>query len=171
MPELILPCGSEEHVCTAISVKMYRRYTEIMERNESGSAQDAFEANVQILSEVFGISSRKVEQAEVEDVTAAAKQIHFLMQEVITPKFLNLNPEHPERVEKEKSLFDEYDEENGYTEEETQESIWKVCRENTDRVVKLCIRLLKNSYEQCVKSDIISLLDYVAFEIDTLKEN
>ena len=97
MPELILPCGSGEHVCTAISVKMYRRYTEIMERNESGSAQDAFEANVQILSEVFGISSRKVEQAEVEDVTAAAKQIHFLMQEVITPKFLNLNPEHPER--------------------------------------------------------------------------
>lgn len=171
MPELILPCGSEEHVCTAISVKMYRRYTEIMERNESGSAQDAFEANVQILSEVFGISSRKVEQAEVEDVTAAAKQIHFLMQEVITPKFLNLNPEHPERVEKEKSLFDEYDEENGYIEEETQESIWKVCRENTDRVVKLCIRLLKNSYEQCMKSDIISLLDYVAFEIDTLKEN
>lgn len=171
MPELILPCGCDEYICTAISVKMYRRYTEIMERNNSDSVTDAFEANIQILSEVFGVSSRKMEQAEVEDITAAAKQIHFLMQEVITPKFLNLNPEHPEKVEKEKSLFDEYDEENGYTEEEEEGNFWKVCRENTDRVVKLCIRLLKNSYEQCMKSDIMSLLDYVAFEIDTLKED
>ncbi len=90
MPELILPCGCDEYICTAISVKMYRRYTEIMERNDSDSVTDAFEANMQILSEVFGIEYRKMEQAEVEDITAAAKQIHFLMQEVITPKFLNL---------------------------------------------------------------------------------
>ena len=54
MPELILPCGHKEYVCTTISVEMYRRYTEIMERNDSDSIRDAFEANTKILMTVFG---------------------------------------------------------------------------------------------------------------------
>ena len=37
--------------------------------------------------------------------------------------------------------------------------------------MKLCIRLMKNSYQDCMEADIMSLLDYVAFEIRTLKEN
>ena len=53
MPELILQCGHKEYVCTTISVEMYRRYTEIMERNDSDSISDAFEANTKILMIVF----------------------------------------------------------------------------------------------------------------------
>lgn len=170
MPDLILPCGLEECVCAAISVKMYRRYTEIMERNDGGSARDAMEANVQIVAEVFSVSAMKVQQADAEDVMTAAKQIHFIMQDVILLKFLELNPERPEMVEKEKSAFDEYDEENGYNDGEEEKHFWKTCRENVDRVVKLCIRILKNSYQQCMETDIMSLLDYVAFEIRTIKE-
>ena len=103
----------------------------------------------------------------------AAKQVHFVMQDVITQKFLDLNPEHPEAVEKEASAFDEYDEENGYNDDGATEerNFWQICRENVDRVVKLCIRLMKNSYQDCMEADIMSLLDYVAFEIRTLKEN
>ena len=41
MPELELPCGQ---TCTAVSVKMYRKYTEIMERNEDGAIEDAVDA-------------------------------------------------------------------------------------------------------------------------------
>lgn len=171
MPELILPCGQEEYVCAAISVKMYRRYTEIMERNDGGFAREAMEANVQIVAEIFSVPSLKVQKADAEDVMTAAKQIHFIMQDVILPKFLELNPERPEMVEKEKSAFDEYDEENGYNDDgEEEKHFWKVCRENVDRVVKLCIRILKSSYQQCMETDIMSLLDYVAFEIRTIKE-
>lgn len=170
MPDLILTCGQEEYACTAISVKMYRRYTEIMERNDSESVRDAMEANVQIASEVFGVSSLKVLQTDAEAVITAVKQIHFIMQDVILPKFLELNPERPELVEKEKSAFDDYDEENGYNDGEEERNFWKVCRENVDRVMKLCIRILKNSYQQCMEADIMSLLDYVAFEIRTIKE-
>lgn len=170
MPELMLPCDEEEFVCKAISVKMYRRYTEIMEMNEGDAFADAFEANVQIVSEVFGLPRRKVQQADPEDITAAAKQIHFVAQEVIAKKFLDLNPEHPENVEKEKSAFDDYDEENGYNDDEPTESVWKICRENVDRIVKMCIRILKNSYQECMDTDIISLLEYVAFEIRTVNE-
>lgn len=169
MPELELPCGQ---TCTAVSVKMYRKYTEIMERNEDGTIEDAVDANMRILSQVFDMPMGRIREMDAEDVLTAAKEIHFLMQDVITQKFLDLNPERPELIEKEKSAFDEYDEENGYNDDDQEErNFWRVCRENVDRVVKLCIRLMKSSYQECMESDIMSLLDYVAFEIKTLKEN
>ena len=170
MPELILSCGHKEYVCTTISVEMYRRYTEIMERNDSDSISDAFEANTKILMTVFGARQREVEEADPEDVLSAVKDIHFMMQDVITKKFLDLNPEHPEKIQKEKSAFDEYDEENGYNDEDPGENLWKICRENVDRIVKICINLMKNSYQQCIEADIMSLLDHAAFEIRTVDE-
>ena len=172
MPELIFLCGQDEYVCTGISVKMYRRYTEIMEKNEGESVKDAFEANAKILSEIFGVTLRRVEQADPEEVLFASKEIHFAMQEIINQKFLELNPSgSQEKIEQEKSIFDEYDEENGYNDKtEEEKSFWKICRENVDRVIKLCIRLMNNSYEQCMEADVISLLDHLKFEIKTLKE-
>lgn len=172
MPELTLECAGEEFVCNAVTVGMYRRYTEIMEHNEGESAADAFEANYQVLKEVFNVTMRQLQQCDVIELLAAAKSVHFAMQDVVTPKFLELNPERPEEIIQEKSAFDEYDEENGYNdEEETQGGVWATCRENVDRVVKICIRVMKNSYKQCMDSDIMSLLDYVKFEIRTVKED
>ena len=168
MPELTLLCGDEEHVCTTVSVKMYRKYTEFMERNNGNRARDAFLLNSEILKEFFKISSRELQKAEVEEQLVAAKMIHFVAQEIVTKKFLELNPERPE--EQEKSAFDEYDKENGYTELEEAENVWKICRENLDREVKLCIRAFNDSYTRCMESDIISLLDYVKFEIATINE-
>ena len=172
MPELLFLCGQDEYVCAGITVKMYRRYTEIMEKNEGESVKDAFEANTKILSEIFGVTLRRVEQADPEETISASKKIHFVMQEIINRKFLELNPNgSQEKIEQEKSMFDEYDEENGYNDTtEDEKNFWKVCRENADRIIKLCIRLMNNSYEQCMESDIISLLDHLKFEIRTLKE-
>lgn len=170
MPDMILTCGQQEYACKSITVRMYRRYTEIMERDNSRSAQEAIEADAQILAEIFGITVRDAQAADVVEMLVAAKAIHFMMQEVITTKFLDLNPEHPEQVAREESAFDEYDEENGYNDGQEEKDIWRVCRENVDRIIKLCIRILKNSYQQCMEADIMSLLDYVAFEIRTIKE-
>ena len=135
--------------------------------NHSDSIRDAFEANTKILMVVFGARQREVEEADPEDVLSAVKEIHFMMQDVITKKFLDLNPEHPEKIQKEKSAFDEYDEENGYNDEDPGENLWKICRENVDRIVKICINLMKNSYQQCMEADIMSLLDHAAFEMRT----
>ena len=168
MPELTLMCGQNEHVRTSVTAQMYRRYTEVMEQNNGESAADAFRFNGRILKDVFKVTDRELAKADVEEQLAAAKIIHFVMQDVITKKFLDLNPEHPEQQEP--SAFDEYDEENGYNEIESKGSVWKVCRENLDRVVKLCIRSFNNSYTQCMESDIMSLLDYVSFEIATINE-
>lgn len=166
MPELTLLCGCDEHVCTAVSVNQYRKYMEIMERGGDISAEAAMRTNETVLMNVFGVSSREIKRAEVVDFLAAAKTVHFVMQDIITKKFLDLNPDHPER---EASAFDEYDEENGYNEDDVT-SVWQTCRENVDRVVKLCIRAFHDSYTTIMNADIMSLLDYVAFEIATIKE-
>lgn len=156
-----------------MSVEKYRAYTELMEKNGGDDVASAFQFNAAIMKMVFGISEREVLKADVAEQLAAAKMIHFVMQDIITQKFLELNPNRPEEVEKEKSAFDEYDEENGYNEAENQlddESIWKVCLDNVDRVVKLCIKGLNDSLSNVMKSDIMSLLDHVAFEIKTINE-
>lgn len=170
MPDLILTCGQNTYARKSIPVRLYKRYTEIMERDESRTVQEAIEADVQILAEAFGIPAQEAEDADVEEILTVAKEIHFMMQDVVTQKFIDLNPEHTDPVEKEESAFDEYDEENGYNEGEEERDLWRVCRENVDRVIKLCIRILGNSYNQTMEADIMSLLDYVAFEIRTLKE-
>ena len=172
MPELTLEGRDEEFVCKSVSVGMYRRYTEIMEQNEGESAADAFEANNQILKEVFDVTMRQLRQCDVIELLATAKSVHFAMQDIVTPKFLELNPEHTEEIVQEKSAFDDYDDENGYNDgEEEERGLWAACRENVDRVVKICIRVMKNSYKQCMESYIMSLLDYVKFEIRTMKED
>lgn len=156
-----------------MSVEKYRAYTELMEKNGGDDVASAFQFNAAIMKMVFGISEREVLKADVAEQLAVAKMIHFVMQDIITQKFLELNPNRPEEVEKEKSAFDEYDEENGYNEAENQlddENIWKVCRDNVDRVVKLCIKGLNDSLSNVMKSDIMSLLDHVAFEIKTINE-
>lgn len=156
-----------------MSVEKYRAYTELMEKNGGDDVASAFRFNAAIMKMVFGISEREVLKADVAEQLAVAKMIHFVMQDIITQKFLELNPNRPEEVEKEKSAFDEYDEENGYNEAENQlddENIWKVCRDNVDRVVKLCIKGMNDSLSNVMKSDIMSLLDHVAFEIKTINE-
>lgn len=164
-------CGEKEYVCASVSVEKYRAYTELMEKNDGEDATSACQFNMAIAKMIFGISEREVIKADVTEQLAAAKMIHFVMQDIITPKFLELNPDKQE-VEQEKSAFDDYDEENGYNEAEKQldENIWKVCRDNVDRVVKLCIKGLNDSLTSIMKSDIMSLLDHVAFEIKTINE-
>ena len=156
-----------------MSVEKYRAYTELMEKNGGDDVASAFQFNAAIMKMVFSISEREVLKADVAEQLATAKMIHFVMQDIITPKFLELNPNRPDEVEQEKSAFDDYDEENGYNEAENQlddENIWKVCRDNVDRVVKLCIKWLNDSLSNVMKSDIMSLLDHVAFEIKTINE-
>ena len=127
--------------------------------------------NKKIMQMLFGNELTLAEIGEIDAIEfmTAIKAVHFTMQQVVAEKMLNIV--EVERVEKEVSAFDEYDIENGYEEEQPEENQWKVCGEIVDRVVKIAIRLLKNSYSQCMKEDIVALLDYLKFELDTINEN
>ena len=56
-------------------------------------------------------------------------------------------------------------------EEQEEQNTWKICGEIVDRVTKIAIRLMRESYGQCMKENIIELLKYLKFELETVNEN
>ena len=171
IPEISITCSSGKIFINSITVEQYKKYVALMEKNGSDRITDAMFFNKKIIQEIFGnrMSLEELGEADAVEFLTAAKGNHFIMQGIISQKLLNVV--EVEQVEKEASAFDEYDLENGYEEEQPEQDTWKTCGEIIDRIVKIAIRLLKNSYSQCMGEDIVSLLEYLKFELDTVNEN
>ena len=158
MPEIYIPCKDEKYFVNSITVGQYRKYAQLMKINSSEKLSDALFFNQKIVQDVFGsrMSLEELGETDITEVMVAAKSIHFVMQNVITPKFLE---------------FDEYDRENGYEDtDEQKRNMWEVCSDNIDRVIQIAIKLLNNSYSQCLETDIVALLDYMKFAIKTTND-
>jgi len=171
IPEIEITCSGKRYFVTSITVEQYKNYVRIMQ-NGADRISGVMFFNKKIVQELFGneLSLAEIGETGVVDFLTAIKTIHFVMQRIVTEKLLSIV--EVEQVEKETSVFDEYDRENGYEdEEEPEENQWKVCGEIVDRVVKIAIRLLRNSYSQCMKENIVTLLEYLQFELDTINEN
>lgn len=170
MPEIYIACGENRYFVNHITVGQYRQYAELMKKNGGERLSDAMFFNQKIAQEIFDsrMSLEELGETDAVEVLTTAKTIHFVMQDVITPKFLELMDDEP--VEQEKSAFDDYDRENGYDELEQQRSLWEICSDNVDRVIQIAIKLLNNSYSQCLETDIVALLDYLKFAIKTVNE-
>ncbi len=127
--------------------------------------------NMRILQELYPEHPTLTELKTVEmgQFLRAANTAHFVMQSIVAAKFNELSDEPP--VEVEKSAFDDYDRENGYEEEEEAGNVWAALKESVDRVIKIGTRVLSTGYDECMKSDIMTLLEYVKFEINTVDEN
>lgn len=171
IPEISITCSTGKIFINSITVEQYKKYVALMEKNGSDRITDAMFFNKKITQEIFGnrMSLEELGEADAVEFLTAAKGIHFIMQGIISQKLLNVV--EVEQVEKEESVFDEYDIENGYEEEQPEQGTWKTCGEIIDRIVKIAIRLLKNSYSQCMGEDIVVLLEYLKFELDTIEEN
>lgn len=171
IPEISITCGTGKVFINSITVEQCKKYVALMEKNGSDRISDAMFFNKKITQEIFGncMSLEELGEADAVEFLTAAKGIHFIMQSIISQKLLNVV--EVEQVEKEASAFDEYDIENGYEEEQPEQDTWKTCGEIIDRIVKIAIRLLKNSYSQCMSEDIVSLLEYLKFELGTIEEN
>ena len=171
IPEISITCSTGKVFINSITVEQYKKYVVLMEKNGYDRITDAMFFNKKITQEIFGnrMSLEELGEADAVEFLTAAKGIHFIMQCIISQKLLNVV--EVEQVEKEASAFDEYDIENGYEEEQPEQDTWKTCGEIIDRIVKIAIRLLKNSYSQCMREDIVALLEYLKFELDTIEEN
>ncbi len=173
IPEIEVTCSGKRYFINSITVEQYKKYVSLMEKNSMEKISGVMFFNTKIMQELFENELTLAEIGEIDaiDFLTAIKTVHFVMQNIIAEKLLNIV--EVEQVEKEKSAFDEYDRENGYEDEpeEPEENQWKVCGEIVDRVVKIAIRLLKNSYSQCMKENIVTLLEYLRFELDTINEN
>ena len=171
IPEIGITCRGKRYFINFITVEQYKRYISLMEKNNTDRFADVMFYNKKIMQELIGheISLEELGEVEVIDFLTAIKEIHITMQQVVAAKMLDIVDAQP--IKKEVSAFDEYDLENGYEDEQPEENQWKVCGEIIDRVIKIAIRLLNNSYSQCMKEDVVSLLDYLKFELDTINEN
>lgn len=172
IPEIEVTCRGERFFVNSVTIEQYKKYINLMEKNDTEKFSGAMFFNKKIMQEMFGneLSLAAVGEIDAVEFLTAIKTIHFIMQNIVAEKMLNIV--EVEQVEKEASAFDDYDRENGYEDEdEPEENQWKVCGEIVDRVVKIAIRLLKNSYSQCMKENIVTLLDYLKFELDTINEN
>ena len=157
-----------------VTVAAFRRYCEIMARSEGLGARDTAELMADVIGAVIpGVSHSLVCRAPAAEVWRTIKTVHFYMQEIIAPKFLELSPE-TEPVEYVGSAFDEYDEENGYSTQESAasaENVFLTLKANTDRLVRFAIKAMGESWSACMSSDIFELLDYAKFEIEHIKED
>nr|UVX80368.1 MAG: hypothetical protein [Bacteriophage sp.] len=171
IPEITITCAGKRYFINSVTVEQYKRYVDFMQKNHSRKTSDAAFFSKRILQEIFGnqMSLEELGEMDAEEFLAASKEIHFIMQDIIPRKFMELASDSP--VEREKSAFDEYDRENGYEDEEPEEDEWQRCRENVDRIIKISIRILNNSYSQCMSEDIVALIDYIKFELETINEN
>lgn len=173
IPEITVTCRNERIFVNHITVEQYKKYAAFMEKNSSERKPDAMFFNKRIIQEIFGnrMSLEELGAIDVIEFLSAAKGIHFIMQNIVSDALLNIV--EAEQVEKEESAFDEYDKENGYEDEEEQEekNTWRICGEIIDRVVKIAIRLLRESYGQCMREDIVALLNYLKFELETVNES
>lgn len=172
IPEITITCRNEKIFINNVTVEQYKKYAVLMEHNNSNRIADAMFFNKRIIQEIFGnrMSLEELGGADVIEFLTAAKGIHFIMQEVISNALLKIVEVEP--IKKEASAFDDYDKENGYDDEEQEDkNTWKICGDIIDRVTKIAIRLMRESYGQCMKENIIELLEYLKFELETVNEN
>ena len=162
IPEITITCSTGKVFINNITVEQYKKYAALMEKNGSDKITDALFFNKRIIQEIFGnrMSLDELGEVDVIEFLTASKGIHFIMQDIVSDALLNIVETEP--IERETSAFDEYDRENGYEDEEQEEqNTWKICGEIVDRVTKIAIRLMRESYGQCMKENIIELLKYL----------
>ena len=117
IPEIEVTCRGKRYFINSITVEQYKKYISLMEKNSTEKISGVMFFNTKIVQELFGneLTLAEIGEIDVIDFLTSIKTVHFVMQNIIAEKLLNIV--EVEQVEKEKSAFDEYDRENGYEDE------------------------------------------------------
>ena len=146
-----------------ITVQQAKRYVKTM-LDTGDSVRAVLKTATRMLPELFGdLRPADVIRADVAEVLTVIKAVHFVMQEIVLPTFSILSTEAP--VEREASVFDEYDEENGYDELD-EINVWEACLENIEAVTQAAIRIMHQSYTDTMNEELVPLLEHLRWEID-----
>ena len=146
-----------------ITVQQAKRYVKTM-LDTGDSVRAVLKTATRMLPELFGdLRPVDVIRADVAEVLTVIKAVHFVMQEIVLPTFSILSTEAP--VEREASVFDEYDAENGYDELD-EINVWEACLENIEAVTQAAIRIMHQSYTDTMNEELVPLLEHLRWEID-----
>lgn len=128
----------------------------------------------EIIRTVFNdrIEEEEIEQLDLAEIVDTFKIIVEVIDACINQKIREISEllGGGQTEEVQKSAFDDYDRENGYAEEETQEEVWESYNGALNSILQICIKNMRNSYKDCLESDLSDLLDYVVFQVEYDKE-
>lgn len=145
-----------------------------MERiSRTEDEDDLLELYAAVIQVVFNdrVGNEEIERLDVAEITDTFGTIVEIIDISVNEKIRQLGKLLGGAVEEDQgSAFDEYDRENGYIEEVTQEDIWRSYGDNLDAILQICIKNMRNSYKECLESDLSDLLDYVVFQVEYDRE-
>ena len=106
IPEIEVTCSGKKYFINSITVEQYKKYIGLMEKNETEKISGVMFFNRKIMQELFGNEMTLAEIGNVDAIEflTAIKTVHFVMQNIIAERLLNIV--EVENVEKEKSAFD-----------------------------------------------------------------
>ena len=170
-----IECGGGLKRFYKITTYAYRRYIKLMELvSKTEDENDLLYLYSAVIRAVFNdrIEEEEIEQLDVAEIVNTFKAITEIVDASVNGKIRDISEllSGGQGETYEGSAFDEYDRENGYTDEETQEEAWKSYGKALDNILQICIKNMRNSYRDCLESDLSDLLDYVVFQVEYDRE-
>ena len=125
------------------------------------------QATIRLVQAVLPTAACYVLKADIEEVLVAGNTAHFLAQR-ITETINRLSPE--EQVERVKSLFDEYDRENGYTDEEDEQDYWSAQLEVINSLLDVATQCLRCDLQYALTGDVFAILSLIKYKLEHADE-
>lgn len=125
------------------------------------------QATISLVQAVLPTAAGCVPEADIEEVLVAGNTAHFLAQR-ITETINRLSPE--EQVERVKSLFDEYDRENGYTDEEDEQDYWSAQLEVINSLLDVATQCLRCDLQYALTGDVFAILSLIKYKLEHADE-
>lgn len=125
------------------------------------------QATIRLVQAVLPTAAGYVLKADIEEVLVAGNTAHFLAQR-ITETINRLSPE--EQVERVKSLFDEYDRENGYTDEEDEQDYWSTQLEVINSLLDVATKCLRCDLQYALTGDVFAILSLIKYKLEHADE-
>lgn len=119
----------------------------------------------------FNVSSIDLDKLEVNEIYRVYYIIVYYIENINND--INILGKN-EEVEKDYkgSIFDSFDEENGYNDiEEIKENRWSCYLESLNYIFKYAITACRNSLKDCLDNNILDLIEYIKFDIEYEEEH
>lgn len=147
----------KEYVIKEIITKDYIRYVDIC----SLENEDSVYKSVQLM---FNLGKKDLNVMDITDIITLNEFLKLYIYNTINKRLEELN--NIDKVETKKSLLDEYDEENGYNDnDKNEENPYIIMKENINYFLKYGNTNCKSSLKDLYDMNLYNLLDYLRFNI------
>lgn len=92
IPEIEVTCRGERLFINSVTVEQYKKYISLMEKNDTEKFSGVMFFNKKIMQEMFGneLSLAAVGEIDAVEFLTAIKTVHFIMQNIVAEKMLNI---------------------------------------------------------------------------------